>query len=806
MTASLPTPLAPRNAQDSTVRRVWFLAALAVGVGLMLLAAGRVAQSRIRAARDQSDQAQGQALAVVRAIDRRITVLRDSILCTMDAGRTDHSDVEGLPHDDTLELIRSAPVSLAAISASSQSIVRVLDALLPLLDSLTRQAEGGFDWAGRYDRTLTGFASTRADVLGQLESLRGIVAQAEGRVRLKRTAEVRKLLSDGVSAHEAKAKDIFGQTDPTIRFADLKATLGDLMLLCERVSAASSNDALTDLEKNQIAPTLARLARQAKAVTEQSEDAVFPPDAAASVEAGMIAARSAPNADAGDGLCSLAMRRAELLEEARRLRESAARTIDAVRAGQAQLTTAAGEFAQELGAESEAFATSAMRRVMLAAALGGLIFLFMTSRIAAHIREQVRIIEDAKVHLEVALAAADAANRAKSAFLANMSHEIRTPMTAILGYADLLLEPAQAPRDRLDAVQTIRRNGEHLLSIINDILDLSKIEAGRMVIEQIDVDPLTVIEEVFSLMQVRAKGKGLTLVSDLVFPQPVIIRSDPTRLRQILVNLVGNAIKFTETGGVTVRTSFVPAPQPRMRFSVQDTGIGIDPAALSNLFQPFTQADVSTTRRFGGTGLGLTISQRLATMLGGDIEVESTPGEGSTFTVWIGCESVSEDDMRFEAPLAESAGQSARSSGEPARLSAHILLAEDGPDNQRLISYHLRKAGATVTIAENGRIAVERALAALREGRPFDVILMDMQMPEMDGYTASSLLRAEGFRGPIVALTAHAMSGDRDKCIHAGCSDYLTKPIDRDRLLATCAALSSRSARSHPPAHPVGAA
>ncbi|MCC7292566.1 MAG: response regulator [Phycisphaerales bacterium] len=805
MTANLPTPPSPRNAQDSTVRRVWLLAALAIGVGLMLLGAGHVAQSRIRAAREKSDQARAQALALVRAIDQRILVLRDSIRQTLDASKTDHSDVQKVQDDSALELIHQASVSLARVSASADGMVRVLEELLPLLELLTSQVSGGFEWAGGYDLTLERFARTRGKVLGNLEYLRGVVAQAEGRVRLTRTADVRKLVTDGVASNEARAKELFGQTDPTLRFADLKATLGDLMLLCERVSAAESLDALTDLEKNQVAPTLARLLRQAQAVSGHETDAGLPPDVVVEVEAGLVAPAGPSGAAPDESLCSLAKRRAELRVEARRLLDGAVKTIDSVRAGQTQLTAEADAFARRLGAESEAFATSAMRSVMLVAALGALMFMFMTGRIAARIREQVRIIEDAKVHLEVALAAADAANRAKSAFLANMSHEIRTPMTAILGYADLLLEPAQTPKDRLDAVQTIRRNGEHLLSIINDILDLSKIEAGRMVIEQIDVDPLTVIEEVFSLMQVRAKGKGLSLVNDLVFPQPVRIRSDPTRLRQILVNLVGNAIKFTESGAVTVRTSFVASPQPRMRFSVKDTGIGIDPSALANLFQPFTQADASTTRRFGGTGLGLTISKRLATMLGGDIDVESTPGEGSTFSVWVACEGAGEDEVRFEPPLAEATGASARSSAEHIRLSANVLLAEDGPDNQRLISYHLRKSGATVTIAENGRIAVERALTALREGRPFDVILMDMQMPEMDGYTAASLLRAEGFRGPIIALTAHAMAGDRDKCIHAGCSDYLTKPIDRDCLLTTCASLSARRTQSHAPPQPVGA-
>jgi CheY-like chemotaxis protein len=261
------------------------------------------------------------------------------------------------------------------------------------------------------------------------------------------------------------------------------------------------------------------------------------------------------------------------------------------------------------------------------------------------------------------------------------------------------------------------------------------------------------------------------------------VRTDPLRLRQILINLIGNAVKFTERGGVTVTLSMCTPGS--LRFSVADTGPGIVPDQLERLFAPFTQADSSVTRRHGGTGLGLTISRTLARLLGGDVTATSTPGQGSTFTVDIDPGPL--DSAGMIASVHEAASAVNRAMPGPRRLTCRILLAEDGPDNQRLIAFHLKKAGAQVEIADNGLAAVERALPA--DGSAgFDLILMDMQMPEMDGYTAAGVLRRRGYQGPIIALTAHAMAGDREKCLSAGCDDYLTKPIDPARLIALCAA------------------
>jgi len=400
----------------------------------------------------------------------------------------------------------------------------------------------------------------------------------------------------------------------------------------------------------------------------------------------------------------------------------------------------------------------------------------------------------AEESLRLAKRRAESANRAKSEFLANMSHEIRTPMTAILGFVDMLLEQGNLknnPPERLEAAQAVKRNGEYLLALINDILDLSKIEAGKMTVERIECRPCEIIADVISLMRVRADAKKIPFDIEYDGAIPETIQTDPTRVRQALINLIGNAVKFTETGSVRLVTRFADGREPVMEFEIVDTGLGMSPEQVARLFQPFCQGDSSTTRKFGGTGLGLALTKRFAEMLGGNAAmVDTQEGRGTRMRLTIATGPLDGvamlDDPMSTTLVNTTATSPAPMDGEQMVLQGcRILLAEDGPDNQRLIAHMLKRAGAEVTLHENGKLAADAALSAFAENRPFDLILMDMQMPVMDGYEATALLRREGYTGPIVALTAHVMSGDRDKCIQAGCDGYASKPINRVQLITT---------------------
>jgi PAS domain S-box-containing protein len=393
--------------------------------------------------------------------------------------------------------------------------------------------------------------------------------------------------------------------------------------------------------------------------------------------------------------------------------------------------------------------------------------------------------------LRIAREKAEASAHAAAAFLANMSHELRTPLTSILGYTECLQElvpGSSVSHEHVDMLGTVQRNGEHLLRLINDVLDLSRLEADKVDVELRACSPGEIAGEVVDSQRLIASAKGVRLSVKTDGLGIEVIRTDPTRLRQILWNLVGNAVKFTEAGEIRIVVRLRSGVPGLLSVDVIDTGVGIAEEHQHELFKPFSQADASMSRRFGGTGLGLALSRRLARLLGGDVAlIESSPGKGSTFRLTLRVERVGAISNDIVTPAVESETKDDGNLESVALAGRRILLAEDGPDTSRLLTLLMRRAGAEVVSVENGLDALRLATQA---DRTWDVLLLDMQMPLMDGFEVARQLRQRGYDGAIVALTAHAIEGIREQCLEAGCDEFTTKPIHTTEFLKLVARMA----------------
>lgn len=389
--------------------------------------------------------------------------------------------------------------------------------------------------------------------------------------------------------------------------------------------------------------------------------------------------------------------------------------------------------------------------------------------------------KQAEQELRVLSEVAEHASRAKSEFLASMSHEIRTPISAVMGYANLL-ERSPDPRHFVEWTQRIQKNAKHLLHLVDDILDLAKVESKRIELQYSVFRPADLLRDVRHLMATQAEKKGLTLNTAFCHPVSDDCVSDPHRVRQVVINLVSNAIKYTPTGLISIISQIQTPADGDVRewqVSVVDTGVGMPQDVVARIFEPFYRASTSSDSIEEGTGLGLYITSRILEVLGGRVEVKSELGKGSTFTVFIPVKRP--ESLQPPQPELDEATRAARS-----LTGLKILLVDDGDDNRNILRYILEEKGAQVETAVNGRDAVSRESQHRQAGRPFQLILMDMRMPVMDGFSATRQLRKDGVKTPVIALTAYAMVRDRDLCLEAGCDDYLAKPVSDDLLVATC--------------------
>ncbi|MBW2267502.1 MAG: response regulator [Deltaproteobacteria bacterium] len=772
---------------STAARQVWILAGLGLAGGALFLAVFGWVLTSAQRGREEIDRVQAHLTSLVSTMESNLAGVSAELTAHLSADPVVEPEVDLL-----VELERVVRESREG--ARDPQIDEPLSRLEQELTGLQSLRERCSAWAGDIESAEVELDQARATSDAALHRIRASLASNEGRQRLRRVVSIRKYKKSRGAEAKVLADEIIGGIEKTASMTVINNELADLVLLSEKLAVGDA-DQLSDLKDNRFTSALSRLRRELNKISSGEGELPIDPASIENLEVALFGEGFSNDVahqtivPGEGGLFQAAVHRAELHSQRIALQHESDATFASLSSVEARLRGAAGRLSRELSDRAQDQLLAAWRNLLVVSPLIAIAFSILAVRIARVIRRQTGALAEVNVALEDASAAAQAANRAKSSFLANMSHELRTPMNAIIGYSEMLIEDAEdeGNEEAVGDLQKIHAAGKHLLSLINDVLDLSKIEAGKMDLYLETFDVGTMIDEVAATIDALIKKNGNELVLEI---EPSIgnIRADLTKVRQGLFNLLSNAAKFTHEGTVTLAiTPEQVGGREGVRFAVSDTGIGISPERLGHIFEEFSQADESTTKNFGGTGLGLAITQRFCQLMGGDVLVESTVGEGSTFSILL--------PVRVEFGDSETEGASSGAE-KPSIASANdgeqtVLVIDDEATARDLLGRTLEGAGFRVVSATDGQEAVELA----RTLQPA-AITLDVIMPGMDGWAVLRELKTDPKTRdiPVVMVT---MTDDRNMGYTLGATDFLTKPIERNQLVGLLARYSTTDPEAH---------